>query len=173
VRQKLLLSAIAVATTAVLGLAGCGGDETEGPVCFDYAGFDGTMPATSFSADVLPAFRTSCGISGTCHGNPSGLPGQPYLGPKNGDPAPTPTEITSIIGGLGATSTKEPSMRLVVASKPEESFLMHKADGMTRCDSLPCAAGGTCGTPMPPAGVIDAASRDKIRLWIAQGALDN
>jgi hypothetical protein len=171
VRWKLLLFAIAAATTTAAGLAGCGGDAEE-PFCFDYARFDSTMPAASFRADVLPTFRSSCGLSANCHGNPAGMPGQPYLGPKTTDPDPSDTEITSILAGLGANATKEPSMRLVVAGKPEDSFLMHKTDGAT-CDRLACAAGGTCGTAMPPTGLIDEASRNKIRRWIAQGAGDN
>ena len=99
---------LALSSGAVVTLAACGGSGgsssgtggaggTEAPLCFDYTGYDGTTPTTSFAADVLPVFRTSCGLSSSCHGTEGGHPlEQHYLGPKLKDPDPTPAQIQAL-----------------------------------------------------------------------------
>lgn len=155
------------------GSGGSGGSE---PACFDYAAFDGTSPAASFQADVLPVFQRSCGLSGACHGDESKpFEDRPYLGP-NKDATASAAQIQLIIDGLvDVPAYYEGSMSLVKASDPENSFLMHKLDFTLTCDKLDCAASEDCGTNMPQGSKdpLDSAERDAIRRWIAQGAQNN
>jgi hypothetical protein len=149
------------------GTCGLGADG-----CFDYSCFKGDAPAVSFKADVLPIFRTSCGLSASCHGNESGPGGQHYLGPKNSDPEPTTAQIAMIFEqSVGKMPDLDAGMNLITPSDPEHSFLMYKLDGIT-CAKLACAAGKKCGSLMPEGSTepMPAAKRDIIRRWIAQGA---
>ncbi|MFO0759699.1 MAG: hypothetical protein U0359_24635 [Byssovorax sp.] len=192
-RPRLSLISLASALFASLGLAlsggaaatltACGGSGgsssttgtggTEAPACFDYTGYDGTDPAVSFQTDVLPIFRTSCGLSASCHGTEQGHPEkQHYLGPKNADPAPTAAQIQAIFDqNVGVASVENPDMKIIEAGHPEESFLMYKLDGVG-CDKLTCAAKDTCEALMPQGNTkpMAADKRDAIRAWIKQGA---
>jgi hypothetical protein len=188
-----------------------------------------TSPTVSFSKDIMPLFEHSCGLSSSCHYDPSivstlGI----YLGcditvdagagsvnsclvanpgpkvyvdlvgsPDGGDAGPlTPLEITG--------------MPYVTPGDPTKSFIMHKIDDdqctLTGCVAMNMAVGtqmdppgsvdvfgntvsNWCGEPMPlngdllPAGPAcgdstdcapaAAYTRDTIRAWIAQGALNN
>ena len=151
------------------GEGGGGADE-----CFDYSTFKGDSPAVSFSTEVLPIFRNSCGLSSSCHGtNPP--PGQPYLGPNN-DPANDPTmeEMTMLVSALDAPSKAEPTMNIVTPGSPQTSFLRYKLDGVD-CSRLTCAKTQDCGDLMPVGNTkpIALTQRDLIRRWIAQGAKVN
>jgi hypothetical protein len=158
------------------GTGGGGGSGTGGspePACFDYTGYDGTTPAVSFKTDVLPIFRTSCGLSASCHGSESGHPAdQHYLGPRNSDPDPTEAQIQAIFDqNVGVASVINPDMKIVDPGHPESSFLMFKLDGV-KCETLTCAAKSACKTLMPQGNTkpMDAGKRDTIRAWIKQGA---
>jgi hypothetical protein len=67
----------------------------------------------------------------------------------------------------------------VAAGDPEHSWLMHKLDGDECLFSATCNATGNaifanCGVQQPyNSAPLDAATRDAIRRWIAQGARDN
>lgn len=177
---------VAAASATALSTSGCdgggggtGGGGTGGGAnaeCFDYSSFDGTTPAVSFKADVLPFFQQSCGVSTACHGDIN-QPNEnrPYLGPNMSTTA-TQAEIDAIFASIvGVTSFYEPSMNIVKPSDPENSFIMYKLDGTLECDKLTCAENKDCGTIMPQ-GVqepVEQASRDKVRRWIAQGAQNN
>lgn len=160
------------------GSGGAGGSAAAG--CFDYSAFDGTTPAVHFQADVLPILRGSCGISMSCHGNPSGPGAQHYYGPNINSADPTPAEIQAIFDqSVGVGAVDDPSIKVISAGKPEESFLLYKLDGdpsaasgeQVSCATLKCAADKSCGDSMPQFGPpIDAAKRDVIRRWIIQGA---
>src|SRR5262245_27956512 len=77
-------------------LAGCGGGTGGeggaggGPACFDYTSFKSDSPAVTFSGNVLTIFRTSCGLSNSCHGNMNGTGAQHYFGPPLTDGAGKP-----------------------------------------------------------------------------------
>jgi hypothetical protein len=155
-------------TTSTGGGGGAGG--AAAGACFDYASWDGTAPATTFKADVLPLFRRSCGLSTSCHGADPGPAGQPYLGAAQSAGEMTPAQIEAVLAAnVGVASAKEPTMKLVAAGDPAKSFLLHKLDGPS-CDALACAASGTCGEQMPQGSALAPTERDVVRRWIAQGA---
>jgi hypothetical protein len=167
---------VGTAALFVFGLAACPfthKTETDPPAedpCFDYATFDKSEAAT-FTADVLPIFRKSCGLNTSCHGTQSGLPGQPYLGPALSAGATVPSaQIDAIFAqNVNVFAKKAPTMRLIEPSSPETSFLMHKIDGTFMCEDVKCE--GDCGALMPKdAAALSSEERDIVRRWIAQGA---
>ena len=158
------------------GSGGNGGSGTGGgsSACFDYTGFDGSSPAVSLRADVMPVLQTSCTFAASCHGAESGSAGGFYLGPSMGT-SPTDMQIQALLAQtVGADPAIAAGMPRITASDPAQSFLMHKMDGTVGCADLACAAGASCGQTMPPAQPIIAQDRrDTVRRWIAQGAQDN
>lgn len=185
-----LTSALTVALAASAGASfiGCGGGGSTGGgggggsgsgACFDYTSFDGTTPVVSFKTDVLPIFRNSCGFS-TCHGSQNGPGGQHFYGPNKSDPDPTASDIEVIFNqSVNQPAVADAAMKIITPGDPANSFLMYKLDGdpeaklgeQVTCDKLSCASGKTCGDAMPQGGpALEAASRDIIRRWIAQGA---
>lgn len=168
---SLTIAALASLAALAFGVAGCSDEGNGDDTCYDYGSFDKASPAVTFSGDVLPIFRNSCGIGGaSCHGAVSGLPGQPYLGPANSATAPTQAEIDAIFAqNVGVAATKATGMKLIEPNSPETSFLMHKMDGTLTCAAVVCDA--ACGGTMPATGdLLPQATRDTVRRWIAQGA---
>jgi hypothetical protein len=158
---------------------GTGGDAPNG--CFDYASFDGTSPAVGFAADVLPILRNSCGLSSSCHGNEAGPGGQHFYGLANSAGAMTPAQIQAIFDqSVDKPAVADPSMKIIAAGKPEQSFLLYKLDGdpnakdalaQVSCATLKCAEDKSCLSSMPQGGpALPSDKRDTIRRWIAQGA---
>ena len=183
--NKAMLLCFVSITTAVGGMmAGCGGDETttdDGAACFDYAGFDGTTPATTFRADVLPLFVRSCGLSTSCHGDPSSPNDAATMGRRQflGPPATMASEVTDMqidaifAANVNKDSVKGAGMKVIAPGSPDQSFLMHKMDGLCgaelKCEGV--GAGTGCGETMPQkASILPQAERDVVRRWIAQGA---
>lgn len=173
----LSMLAAALAIGASSSVTGCGSDGDTGggaDTCFDYSSFKSDSPEVHFKADVLPIFRTSCGLSTSCHGSQSNPPApeQVYLGPKLKDPDPTQDQIDAIFEqSVNKDAFVNPDMKIIAPGDPEHSFLLYKIDGVS-CSKLTCAKDDSCGTDMPPpsAKLIDADKRDTIRRWIAQGA---
>ncbi len=160
--SRLFAAAIAVAVAAA-ACSSSDGDATtpsssSACVAHDASKDDLTKPV-SFATDVVPVLQKSCGLSSSCHGSTRA----PLLG--------TSMDAPAIHDGLvGRPSRALPSMPFVTASKPDESFLMHKLDGDTCMFDAECTQ-GTCGDPMPLNGQPMAAdTRAVIRRWIAQGA---
>ena len=93
-------------TASTGGSGGAGG--APDTACFDYSGFDGMMPVVSFKSDVLPIFQQSCGVSASCHGDPS-VPNEnrPYLGPNAATRSPSSTTCSS-----GARRTRRSSRHM-------------------------------------------------------------
>ncbi len=155
-------------TIAALALvtAGCPGDEGEGPSCKDYeppAGFDASKPTVSFSKDVAAVFARSCAFS-TCHGSNIGPANGVFLGRD-------PPRVHAAI--VGVKSGELPAMAFVTPGNPRESYLMRKMDG-SQCVLDPRCTDGTCKDSMPKNDApLDIATRDIIRRWIAQGAVNN
>ncbi len=161
-----LASSIFVFATglAVVALAGCPADNGgNGPSCDDYsppAGFDATKPAVSFSKDVMPIFGQSCAFS-TCHGSTVGTANGVFLGKD------APKVYAAIVGMKG---DELPTMPFVTAGNPRESYLMRKMDG-SQCALDAQCTGGSCQGSMPKNEVVlEIATRDTVRRWIAQGA---
>jgi hypothetical protein len=140
----------------------------------------GAVATVSFAQDVMPIFRRSCSTgSAMCHGDPGvtttgkGTGGnRAYLGPpySAGDPA------TILAGLVGQPSFEDPSMNVVSPGSPTTSYLMLKMDGALSPLAPACASGalGQCGAPMPMGGqLLPQATRDMVRSWIAQGALND
>ena len=163
--------------------------EDAGPVCSDGGPSGGsctpyvscadlTTPTVSFSSDVLPVFNHSCGMGGQqCHGDPNVAPhtAQPYLGQSPG----TANVATIFAGLLDQPAAEDTQISLVAPGNPDKSYLMHKVDGdacryAAECNKTANPLFKNCGIQMPfNAGSLDAAKRDTIRRWIAQGAKNN
>jgi hypothetical protein len=169
-KKILSFSLAALATTALLaiGAAGCSDDGTDDG-CFDYSSFSAST--VTFKADVLPIFRNSCGLSGSCHGSKTpAAPGQPFLGLPNSAGEMMQADIDAIFEqNVGVAATKATGMKIVEAGSPKTSFLMHKMDDTLTCADVKCDA--ACGAAMPlGSGVLDETARGKVRSWIAGGA---
>jgi hypothetical protein len=154
---------------------GTGGVEADGG-CSPYVSCsDLTTPTVSFAADIVPIIQPSCAIAGnTCHGTTTGESEGLYLGSYDGG-----TDASFVVQGLvGTASLEDPSMVIVKASDPSNSYLMHKLDGDMCTLATSCASSTTqytdCGQQMPYSSPpLDEATRDIIRRWIAQGAKNN
>jgi hypothetical protein len=127
-------------------------------------------PAVAFKADVLPIFRTSCGLSASCHGDENGPPGQPYLGSSVVAGELTASQIDAIFAAtVNVASTTAPGMKRVAPSDPAMSFLLHKIDNTFDCPLVECSV--ECGGSMPLGSpTLPQDTRDVVRRWIAQGA---
>jgi hypothetical protein len=169
--------------------SGCAGTD-----CAQRGPYDGGDPAslaspvTQFARDVLPVFRGGCGFSG-CHGD--SRPTAPlvflYASSTNATPVSAigPQVYSTIVD---KKSLENPSMNYVSPGDPTNSYLMRKLDGALTDIASQCPTGNAlyarygssyafangCGSQMPEGLMpLDATSRDTIRRWIAQGALDN
>jgi hypothetical protein len=156
--------ALVVATVAfAASSSGCPGSDPAGDACEDYAppaGFDATTPAVSFSKDVMPIFGQSCAFS-TCHGSTVGAANGVFLGKD------APRAHAAIVNVRG---DELPTMPFVTPGNPRESYVMRKMDGSQCAIDAQCT-GGSCQGSMPKNEVLlDLATRDKVRRWIAQGA---
>ena len=141
---------------------------------------DLSTPTLSFQSDVMPIFHTTCATGGdSCHGDPTVVASsRPFLGyfDRQADAG----VLASVVDGLvGVKSGEDPSMNLVTAGDPAQSFLMHKMDGDQCTLIAQCMVAGSyrpnCGVFMPyqaPA-ILDVDVRDVVRRWIGQGAQNN
>jgi hypothetical protein len=153
------------------GGSGTGGSSGVGGGCEAYevpAGTDLTTPTVSLQNDVMPIFNGNCG-SMMCHGG-EGAPGVLFLGAES---AAGSDFSTVRMGLVGVFAMELPKMPYVTADAPVTSYLMHKLDG-DQCQYDSSCAGGSCLADMPNGGAtLPVATRDTVRRWIAQGALDN
>ncbi len=81
---------------------------------------------------------------------------------------------------MGVASKTAPSMNLVTAGNPAQSFMMLKLDGCQDSAGLTCTpqpgavSSSACGDPMPQASpILTSDERNLFRRWIAQGAQSN
>jgi hypothetical protein len=167
-----IISAAVIFGAFALGSTACGNGSTGG------SGGGGDV---SFSTDVLPIFRTSCGLSSSCHGEETPpTPAQHYYGPALADAAPTAMQIGEIFTqAVGVKSVDDPDMDVIKPGDSAHSFLIFKLEGdPTKASlddaSLTCAADMSCGTSMPQGGPMLAADQiATIKNWIDQGAKNN
>jgi hypothetical protein len=150
---------LAAASSCFL-LMGCSSAAPPGPSSFD------ASARVSLRTDVLPVFSANCAALPTCHGSPTGI--EVFL-------AGGAANASAIRKGIvGVDSVELPTMPFVTAGDPTRSYLMLKLDGTQGAYDAQCA-GATCGAQMPygAPSPLDATTRDAIRAWITQGALDN
>lgn len=164
---------------------------------------DLTTPTVSFQKDVLPIFEHSCGLSSTCHGDPSDRATRGiFLGCDMSTsmsctvaPPVAPQVYPQLVGAM-ADKPLETSMPFITPGDPSMSYLIHKMDDdlctVTGCiaedagNVAVAQAGDTpgsvgpnqppnwCGVFMPyNVLVLDPATRDTVRRWIKQGAMNN
>jgi len=149
--------------TLALSATGCPGEDPVSSSCDDYtppAGFDATTPAVSFSRDVMPIFGQSCAFS-TCHGSTVGSANGVFLGKD------APRVHAALVGVRGDELA---TMPFVTPGNPRESYLMRKMDG-SQCALDAQCTGGSCQGSMPKSeALLEVATRDTVRRWIAQGA---
>lgn len=164
---------------ALLAVAACG---TPGPSWVPDAGGSGggpcvpymstanmQTPTTSFANDVTPVLQASC-TSVSCHGIDQLPSGGLFLGNEGSGSAGASTVVKGLVG---QASGELPTMPYVTASDPTKSFLMHKLDDDLCVYQSDCV-GANCMMPMPYGTVqLPTMTRDVVRRWIAQGALDN
>jgi hypothetical protein len=145
-------------------------------------------PTTQFARDVLPILHGSCGFS-ECHGDSRLAAPLVFLSATSGDTAPVATSGVLVYGDIiGKKSIEDPSMNYVTPGNPTDSYVMRKLDGALMDIASQCPSdnalyarygssysfANACGGAMPEGlGALDATSRDTIRRWIAQGALNN
>ena len=142
----------------------------------------------SFQDDIMPIFRVNCAKGVACHNDPSTATktapggGRPYLGTAIDGGAETTADIAMVYMGLFTPSFEylTPQINYVTPGDPTMSYLMFKMDpNLNAMYDAHCATGdfvGVCGLPMPSdrtSGPLDQATRDKVRNWIAQGAMNN
>lgn len=142
-------------------IAACNGNDG-GKTCAPFTSkADLTTPQVSFRNDVMPILNQSCTFS-SCHGAGSGT-----MTLRQGDAAGMRSQIVDV------PSSTLPAMKRVAPGDPGHSFLMHKIDGDV-CTLKDQCVQQTCGDTMPQSSdMLDEATRDVIRRWIAQGAKDN
>lgn len=162
-------------------------------------GMDLTTPV-SFRNDIYtPFFFPGC-VGAGCHGHPTMSAADLYFGSAGtaaADPLPlTDAEITALITQLKGPAVIGTSAMNVVPSNWQESFLMMKLDGCQSQHGVTCDQENeslvgnnlceqTCGDGMPlsegdavnpfPFATTpqELVAVNKVRAWIAQGALDN
>jgi hypothetical protein len=117
---------------------------------------DPSTPLPLWSDIHSQVIGTSCG---GCHGGSGGLSG---LGDCN-------TAHASLIS---IVSTENPTMNRVEPGNSFDSWLMHKLDGTHSWFTADCV-GGFCGSQMPLGTPLPLATRDAIRAWITNGAVND
>jgi len=170
-------SQLGAAMTAVALLAACssgssatgsGGSGAGGHDCALYqepAGTDLTMPVESFKTNIMGIFAENCG-SATCHGGAAPTGGLLLGGTEAAAPATYKALVNVMSGEL-------PTMAYVTPGMYAESYLMHKLDA-DQCYYDEQCLGHLCLAAMPNLGTtLPTGTRDIVRRWIAQGALDN
>jgi hypothetical protein len=196
---------VAASAVGVLGSAGCsskssssggggGGNQVE---CTSSGCTACTGPAAdagspvSFATDIQPILQNSCGVGGgTCHGAyPASASAQSlYLAEAKGADDGYGDAGAVVEGILGMSSLEVPTMDIVKAGDPSNSYLMHKLNGdmcaiMSECaptsTAFPNSISVPCGTQMPQASAnvagqpLSTADTTLFWNWIAQGAHNN
>ncbi|MFT3695279.1 MAG: hypothetical protein QM831_19255 [Kofleriaceae bacterium] len=143
-----------------------GGDETcqayQTPMTTDLM-----SPSVSFKTDVMPVLTGNC-ASASCHGVSDGAAGNLFLGAelKHG------SDSGMVFTNLMVMSQQAAAMPYVTPGDPEQSYLMHKLDA-DQCSIASQCVGGNCQHTMPYDGQLPVETRDIVRRWIAQGAMNN
>ena len=159
-----LLSLLALAVSVACSPA------SSGKTCSTYvvpAATDLTTPV-SFKSDIVGNFFLNhCAFSG-CHGDNDIL----FLG--NSKASGTVTNPADVYANIVNVPSKELlTMPYVTPGDASQSFVMRKVDG-DNCMFAKQCKNQDCGDTMPHNNeLLDVASRDMLRRWIAQGAKNN
>jgi hypothetical protein len=139
----------------VLGLcAGCGVDTAvDAGACRSPTRVD----ATASAGDVEPILARSCTLGG-CH---LGAPGAGGL-------VLDVSSVGWVSAVVGVRAQEAPTMQLVAAGQPEQSWLVAKIFG-SFC-GVTCERTLGCGAPMPSGEPLSDADRAIIMAWIGDGA---
>lgn len=125
--------------------------------CFSDRPTEPTGPTVSFAADVQPVLSGSCAFSG-CHG------------PTRANPGAKPmvlAEGQAYDNIVGVSAAEAPAMQRIQPGQPDASYLIHKLQGTH------LTVGGS-GSQMPLGGApLSKATIDRLRAWVAAGALRN
>jgi hypothetical protein len=161
---------------ALLGAA-CGGNSDNGDggaaSCSAYVVPSGTslsQPTVSLKSDVMKLFNDNCGLS-SCHGSVSAPEARLFLGAESA----RGSDASMVrVGLVGQAAAELPSMPLVTAGDPANSYIMHKLDG-DQCQLDSRCSDGSCMAMMPSGATqpLPVETRDTLRRWIAQGAGDD
>ena len=173
IRATLLLIAVAACGTDPprWALDDAGGSGSGGCVAHDVPPTtDLTTPIVSFHTDVMPIFNHNCGTK-ACHGSMTAPKGSLFLGAATALGADASGVYAAIVG---KPSAQLGSMSFVTPNDPVRSYLMHKLDG-DQCLYQTDCVGSDCMHSMPSGleVLIAVSTRDTIRRWIAQGAVQN
>jgi hypothetical protein len=113
-----------------------------------------------FGANIQPIFDRSCAVAG-CHSPPSSQAGLDLVAGR------------SFGETVGVRSTQLPSARLVVAGRPDDSYLVRKIEGGPNIAGelmpLRCAF----GTPLNGAVCLSEGDMTAIRQWVTECAQNN
>jgi hypothetical protein len=178
-----------VALMLVIGLGALAcTDETEtappGGSCIDYGSVDTNVcngGACSFANDVVPLFRVSCSVGGSCHNSARPAAKEDLaLGPSLADPDPVQADIDTIHARIVNGSANRSTLPLVVPTDPARSWLLAKMEypDFSACpdasDSCKDSTDG-CGRLMPETNLtpIEADRLAIVRAWISSGAPNN
>jgi hypothetical protein len=147
-----------IALAVLVAPTGCGGGEP-GEAHHAHMHEPEAAAEGAFATAVAPVLDARCA---GCHG-PMGAANGLMLGPSS------QVAASDIVAGLvGVPSRELPSMALVAAGRPEESFLLHKMENTHA--NLGCP-GGSCQNRMPPAGPpVPDTDIEAVRSWVEAGA---
>ena len=149
-----------------LAAAGCGGVGTPGaPPPATTCPIPAAVAAPTFTRDVLPALRQSCGAGDatTCHGTPSPAGHVSYA------PGLAPAQVLAGLAGVAPSNAPGGAGWLLVApGDPGRSWLLVKVT-----QDEPGGAGQAYGNRMPlQAPNLCDATVQTLRSWIEQGAVE-
>jgi hypothetical protein len=155
------------------GGSSSGGSPGDGSTCQPYvppSSFHPSSPQISFSTEVMPIFRSSCGLA-SCHGSVTSPQAGIYLG--NTTLAGSASDDSQVYANLiDVASADYPSMERVKPGDLANSYLLHRIDNdactLPNCTTTACAELMPQGSPQ--LGISDL---NTVRAWIAQGALND
>lgn len=144
-----------------LAAAACGSTDTSSSsveaTCPVEPDVSATAPPHASRADVEIILGQSCAVGG-CHASAPGAGGLVL----------SMASAAWVDGVVAVPSRENPSMSLVNAGAPEESWLVHKVAGAP-C-GYTCDPKRGCGAQMPPGGGLSTTERATIVAWIKSGA---
>jgi hypothetical protein len=152
---------VALRLGGAAGAAGSGGSTAAGSGGLTAAGSGGAAGSASESASFSAIYADI--LSKRCAG-PVCHSGSSTGGSFNVMAGATASAVRSSLLGKAASGSECASsgLSLVTAGQPDKSLLYLKLTDMP-----------PCGSRMPPTGALTAPELDRVRTWIANGALDN
>jgi len=160
--------------TGAGGAGGSGAGTTADSGCptFNYTNYNPTMSPT-LRNEIQPIFSRSCALASSCHQ----LAGShhPFLGLSlfqlDGGKM-TDVMLETVISEVkDKPSTQVAGRMMLVAGKPEDSYMMNKIEGTNNCSNFACMGPDRCGIQMPdPSAPLERPEIELIRAWIKKGA---